>query len=98
MVDEFLMSKTSRSASYPTAILPLGTENSLPGFSAPMRTAWAIGMTSLRTMSMVPADHVHDDGSRRLHARDPAGGGVELLGLLLRGVRGLIRTEHVHIP
>lgn len=27
-------------------------EKSLPGFSAPMRTAWDIGMTSLRTMSM----------------------------------------------
>ena len=52
MTDEFLMSKTRRSASYPTAILPLGTENSLPGFSAPMRTACAIGITSLRTMSI----------------------------------------------
>lgn len=49
---ERLRSKTARSASYPGAILPLGTSNSLPGFREAMRTASAIGRSPRRTASM----------------------------------------------
>ncbi len=40
------------SASYPSAILPLGTSNSLPASWEPMRTASANGSSPLRTISM----------------------------------------------
>lgn len=50
--DAFLMSYIWRSASYPSAILPLRRENSLPALSAPMDTASCIGMSPLRTSSI----------------------------------------------
>lgn len=49
---DLLRSNTAKSASYPGAILPLGTSNSLPGLSEAMRTASAMGSSPLRTMSM----------------------------------------------
>ncbi len=50
--DAFLMSYIWRSASSPSAILPLRRENSLPARSAPMDTASCIETSPERTISM----------------------------------------------
>lgn len=52
ILDVLRMSNTAKSASQPSAMRPLGMPNSLAGLLDAMRTASAIWMVPLRTISM----------------------------------------------
>ena len=46
----------------------------------------------------IPADHIHHHRHCGLHPGNPPWGRVELLCLLLSGVRSVVRSEHVYVP